>query len=149
MSVSLQNRINIGLQYEKPLLDAFKERHNNLVLKRPTKCTVIKINTDLPRISFRCDGLIGNDGIVEVKCLERNVNFDANINDHLHYMEFRDNHVTLKPKSRYYDQIQLYLLLSRRKHCYFVIGTRTNPGLFEQKIPASEEHMASLKQRIR
>ena len=71
------------------------------------------------------DGLVGNDGIIEVKCPFQ-MKSTTNITDfnRLGYLKKNDeNKFEVNTSHKYYHQIQGNLYLTKRKHCDFVVWT--------------------------
>ena len=69
------------------------------------------------------DGLVGNDGIIEVKCPFQMKN-TTSITDfnRLGYLKKNDeNKFEVNTSHKYYHQIQGNLYLTKRKHCDFVV----------------------------
>lgn len=72
------------------------------------------------------DGLIDNDGIVEIKCpasIKDMTPKKAFDNKKLSFMSFKDGMLKLKTTHNYYFQVQGQLEISERTYCYFVVWT--------------------------
>ena len=81
------------------------------------------------------DGLIGNDGLIEIKCPKDEVYFKLLLNGEI--------------KSEYLWQMQMQMLVSERKYCYFVsYNPNFDQSLFIKKIERDEEMIAKLQKGI-
>lgn len=79
------------------------------------------------------DGLIGEDGIIEIKCPKDTVFIDQVIKD--------------KIKPEYYTQIQFNLLCLEKQFCDYIAYNENYP-LFVKRIERDEEHIAKIKDAI-
>lgn len=81
------------------------------------------------------DGLIGNDGLIEIKCPNDLTYFKLLLNGEI--------------KSEYLWQMQMQLLVSERKYCYFVsYNPNFEQSLFIKKIERDEEMIKKLQKGI-
>lgn len=73
------------------------------------------------------DGIINDDGILEIKCphsIKAITPQDAAINKTLKYLIVsKEGVIELKRTHHYYYQIQGQLHITKRKYCYFVVWT--------------------------
>lgn len=101
------------------------------------KCLEIKLGVNIQscglfvhrKLSFLAaspDGLIDNDGIVEIKCpasIKDMTPEEAFENKKLNCMSLIDGILKLKTTHSYYFQVQGQLEISERNYCYFVVWT--------------------------
>lgn len=77
------------------------------------------------------DGLVGDDGIIEIKCpLAKN------------FMEWLDNDFYIKPE--YKTQVQFNLFVTDRKWCDFIYY-HPRGGIYKKRIERDEEYIAKIK----
>jgi hypothetical protein len=72
------------------------------------------------------DGLIGDDGFVEIKCPSSAKNVspkEAIANNIIKYCVLKNNNLHLKTNANYYYQVQGALHIAQREYCYFCIWT--------------------------
>ncbi|XP_050526262.1 uncharacterized protein LOC126896990 isoform X4 [Daktulosphaira vitifoliae] len=85
------------------------------------------IDENLNYLIARPDGLIGDDGIVEIKCpvnaqyLTPEEAIKNKVIKYVHYNEHKE--LILKRSSRFFYQIQGELHISKRQYCYLIIWT--------------------------
>jgi len=78
------------------------------------------------------DGLVGDDGLIEVKCPKDDIYFRLLLNDNI--------------KPEYIAQMQMQMLVTERKHCYFVsYNPNFEKTLFIKKIDRDEEMIAKIQ----
>ena len=108
-----------GKNYEKKALKQFEMAHDV-----KTKECGFFIYKEKPFLGATPDAVIDNECIVEVKCPYKGRHEKISPGRNFPYLELNEEgKVALKRSSRYYDQIQGQLLISRRKYCYFVVYT--------------------------
>lgn len=84
--------------------------------------------SEFPFLAASPDGLVGENGIVEIKCPFVAINtlnaVDAVNNKLLKYCNItNDNRIELKPEHKYYYQVMGQMRITDRKLCYFVVYT--------------------------
>ena len=78
------------------------------------------------------DGLVGDDGLIEVKCPKDDIYFRLLLNGNI--------------KPEYIAQMQMQMLVTERKHCYFVsYNPNFEKTLFIKKIDRDEEMIAKIQ----
>ena len=78
------------------------------------------------------DGLVGDDGLIEVKCPKDDIYFRLLLNGNI--------------KPEYIAQMQMQMLVTKRKHCYFVsYNSNFEKTLFIKKIDRDEEMIAKIQ----
>lgn len=82
------------------------------------------------------DGLIGDDGLIEIKCPKDDIYFRLLLNGNI--------------KPEYLWQMQMQLLITERKYCYFVSYNPnfTDKTLFIKKIDRDEEMIAKIQKGL-
>lgn len=90
-------------------------------------------------------GLIGEDELVEVKCLysvlEAGLTFKEAARKKMICLEFApDDNLQLKRNHKYYYQVGGQLNISNRKSCYFVVYVEDKQNLVVEKIN-KDEHL--------
>lgn len=81
------------------------------------------------------DGLIGDDGLIEIKCPKDDIYFRLLLNDNI--------------KSDYLWQMQMQMLVTNRKFCYFVsYNPNFEQTLYIKKINRDEEMIAKLQKGL-
>ncbi|XP_063436162.1 uncharacterized protein LOC134717599 [Mytilus trossulus] len=123
-----------GKMYEQKAITQFEKKFQ-------MKCQPcgLFISADKPFLGASPDALIGDDCVVEVKCpyTGRDESIVPGVN--FSFLEYdKDNNITLKKSSNYYDQIQGQLFLSNREHCYFIVYTFKD--LFVEKIGINHDY---------
>lgn len=119
-----------GKDHETVAIDQFAEEHNVKV-----ECCGLFIDKDYPYLAATPDGLIGEDGIVEVKCpssASQFTPFDAIHEKKIKFAVFLDGQLNLKKSHNYYYQIQGQLHISRKEYCIFMVWTPL--GLAFEKV---------------
>lgn len=110
-----------GIQFESIAKTEFETMYNCKVLPAG-----LFIDFKLPFLAASPDGLIGNDGIIEIKCPYSAKDFspnDAQKLNKLKYMEKESEKLILKKNHNYYFQVQGQLHITKRNVCYFIIWT--------------------------
>lgn len=96
------------------------------------------IDEDNPHLAASPDGLIGQDGIIEIKCPSGAATMtpsEAIKNKKVTFCTLDANDpikIKLKETHNYYYQVQGQLNITKRKYCYFVLWTPK--GMMYQKI---------------
>lgn len=91
------------------------------------------IDTEKPFLGASPDGLLGTDGIIEVKCpasASTLTPIDAIRNKKVAYCIETADGIKLQKTHNYYYQVQLKI--SKRKYCYFILWTPK--GIVFEKI---------------
>ncbi|XP_050520344.1 uncharacterized protein LOC126893862 [Daktulosphaira vitifoliae] len=105
---------------------AIKEFENKMNIKIEP-CGVF-IDENLNYLTANPDGLIGNDGIVEVKCPFKIRNMFPEVaikKNKMKYVHFDKNgNLVLQRNSKYFYQIQGELHITKRDYCYLIIWTQ-------------------------
>lgn len=84
------------------------------------------IHKSKPYLAASPDGLIGKDGIIEIKCppsIKEYTPEEAVDKKKIKYMISDGKKVTLKKTDNYYYQVQAQLNITERNYCYFVVWT--------------------------
>ncbi|KAG8234915.1 hypothetical protein J437_LFUL015323 [Ladona fulva] len=82
------------------------------------------IDEDKPYLAATPDGLIGEDGLVEIKCaysLEKMSPAEGIASGRIKYCMMKNGHLILKKNHDYMYQIQGQLYITRRKFCNFAL----------------------------
>ena len=102
------------------------------------------ISENIEGLTGSPDGLIGEDGMIEIKCPFVGVN-------HLNFFFTEDTFES--EYSEYYYQMQCYLLLSGRKWCDFIsfdprLILNSDSGLYIRRFEANKELQEKMIERI-
>jgi len=82
------------------------------------------INPNYPFLGASPDGLVGESGIVEIKCPFNGKNSKISPGINFPFLEFTDDGIIkLKRNHNYYYQIIGQLALSKKAKCYFIVFT--------------------------
>lgn len=85
------------------------------------------VDQNLNFLAASPDGLINNDGIVEIKCpssIKHTTPQEATNLNIIKYLIFNKNeNIELKRTFPYYFQIQRQLHITQRQYCYFIVWT--------------------------
>lgn len=84
------------------------------------------IHKNKPYLAASPDGLIGKDGILEIKCLPSIKEYTpekAIDKNKIKFMMPNGEKITLKKNDNYYYQVQAQLNITERNYCYFVVWT--------------------------
>jgi hypothetical protein len=87
----------------------------------------IIISEHHPFLAASPDEVIGDDGLIEIKCPYTARDFtpeNAIISKKIKFASLENGHLKLKRTHAYYFQVQGQLLITGRQFCYFVIGHR-------------------------
>lgn len=98
------------------------------------------VHRNYPFLAASPDGLIADDGIVEIKCPYKARNLlpeDAIEQKLIQFATFVDGNFRLKRSDKYYYQVQGQLFVTGRKFCYFIVWTPH--GFLYEKIERDEE----------
>jgi hypothetical protein len=88
------------------------------------------------------DGVIGEDGLVEVKCPWSAKDFaeERDVVNNCKYLEYsKGGEIHLKKSDIYYKQVVMQLHVSQRQYCDFVVWTQGPPMPGDDKIPLNRE----------
>ncbi|XP_050526278.1 uncharacterized protein LOC126897000 [Daktulosphaira vitifoliae] len=118
--------IPLNIQYgtinEPKAIEHFEKKMNVKI-----QMSGILIDENFYYLTAKPDGLIGTDGIVEIKCPFNAQNMtpkDAIKNKVIKYVHYNENgDLVLKCTSPIFFQIQGELHISKRQYCYFIIWT--------------------------
>lgn len=103
------------------------------------------IDIDNGFLAVSPDGLVGEDSLVEVKCLFSASNLQSTDLKEIvkekkgNCLEIIDGSIRLKRNHNYYYQIQGQLNVTGRQFCYFVVYVNDNVELFIEKIEKDED----------
>ncbi len=95
---------------------------------------------DHPRIALSAaspDGLVGDDGCLEIKCPNTATHIDTLLGD--------------EPAKKYYDQMQWQMVCANRSYCEFVSFDPRMPAhlqLFVKRIERNDRYIAELEQEV-
>ena len=133
-----------GLENEAEATAKYQEETNHHVL-----ASGLWVNPKFPWLACSPDGLVGSDGLIEIKCLkifhehsiqtviEQADDFNDAVKRQCFYIE--GNKCKLKHTHGYYYQVQMQLLVTGRGYCDFVLFSKHGPvstvlkGLVEMK----------------
>ncbi|XP_069105157.1 uncharacterized protein [Argopecten irradians] len=111
-----------GKAYERKAITKFEQK-TGLKVK---KCGLF-VDKDYPYLGATPDGIITEEdkkAIVEVKCPYSGRNESIKPGPHFNFLKYDENgQIVLNVHSKYYDQIQGQMLLSKHQLCYFVVYT--------------------------
>ncbi len=116
-----------GQTWEKVAVKALEEKHSIKVSE-----SGLFVSPCYPFLGASPDGLIGTEGIVEVKCPYNGRNSQISPSKLFPFLKQEDEKLELKRNHRYFYQIMGQLAISRRQYCLFVVYTHCD--LFVQKI---------------
>ena len=128
-----------GLQSEAAAINKYQLQTSHVVSP-----SGLWVNPDFPYLACTPDGLIGDDGVLEIKSLklfkEHSINDVINDNGTLIPKEtvkrqcftIEDNKCVLKKTHSYYYQVQLQLLVTDRSFCDFVLYAENGPVNIER-----------------
>ncbi|KAG8238152.1 hypothetical protein J437_LFUL017265 [Ladona fulva] len=88
-----------------------------------------------PYLAATPDGLVGEDGLVEIKCpyfFEKMSPADGIASGRIKYCMMKDGHLILKKNHDYIYQTQGQLHITRRKFCIFALWS--SEGMLTQTI---------------
>ena len=121
-----------GKQYEPVAMAKFQEVLGLMV----AKCGLF-ISQDAPFLGATPDGVVGTDGILEIKCPYNGRHCNITPGKEFPYLVSTGSSIKLKKTSKYYYQVQGQLLVTRRNKCYFVVYTFVD--FHVEVIPADTE----------
>lgn len=120
--------------YEQKAIKQFEEKFRI----KNQKCGLF-VPVDRPYLGASPDAIVGDDGIVEVRCLYAGRNMPILPGPKFRHLQLdSNNQICFKKSSLCYDQIQGQLFLSNRKFCFFVVYTFQDS--FVQKIYIDREY---------
>jgi len=125
-----------GRTYEAAAIKAY-EKQEHAVVK---KCGLF-VNPLYCFLGASPDGLIGDEGLIEVKCpfAARNNPISIEDIDRFSFLEAKpDRRIGLKRSHNYYQQIQGQLGITKRKYCHFIVFTFKD--LYVERIEYDEDH---------
>lgn len=133
----------------------------------PVSPTGLWVNPAFPFIACSPDGLVGDDGLLEIKSLKifSEHTIDQVVTDNNRELVSKDtlkrqcfvvndNKCTLKQSHSYYYQIQCQLLVTERKFCDFVLYSKNGPVSVERIYPDRQliskilERLSALWKRV-
>lgn len=120
--------IQHGKMYERKAILKFEEKTN---LK--TENSGLFICVGKPFLGATPDALVQNDTIVEVKCPFNGCRDEIEPGKNFSFLCYDiNNHIVLNKASKYYDQVQGQLFVTKRRYCFFVVYTFKD--IFVEKI---------------
>ncbi|XP_013391521.1 uncharacterized protein LOC106159688 [Lingula anatina] len=128
--------IRHGQDYEKIAIRKFEESQNLKV----EQCGLF-ICLEAPYLGATPDGLIGVDGILEVKCPYKGRNMTVGTGPNFPFIECVSGAFRLKKTHKYYAQVQGQLFITKRSFCYFVVFTFKD--LFVELIHSDTEYFST------
>lgn len=96
------------------------------------------------------DGLIGKDGIIEIKCpynARLHTPEEAIILKKVKFATYKDNVFSLKRNDNYFYQVQGQLHVTERKYCYFILWTPQGM-LFEKIYKDNDFFIKNMKKKL-
>lgn len=122
-----------GKQYEAKARKVFESKSSCEV--QPAGLFVRK---DYPFLGATPDGVIDEDGLVEIKCPYVGRNSAIKPGKMFSFLTYNANkEVTIKTNCHYYAQIQGQLFLAQRKYCFFIVYTFVD--IFIEKVYIDQE----------
>lgn len=113
-----------GHEYEAEARDIYELETGNKVIQ-------VGFCEDSEYIGVSPDGLIGDDGLIEIKCPT-----DKTYTQYL---------IDMKIKPEYYAQMQMQMLITNRSWCdYVVYNTHFKRSIIIQRVYADKEYMEKL-----
>jgi len=109
------------------------------------KDSLMLYSNEIEGLTGSPDGLVGEDGLIEVKCPYNGAN-------HLKHCFITSDETFLSEQPEYYYQMQCYMLLSGRKWCDFVsFDPRiiSDLGLFIYRVNANEEVIEKMTEKVK
>ncbi|KAJ4430629.1 hypothetical protein ANN_19218 [Periplaneta americana] len=119
------NNMKWGLQMEGLARMRFEEITDNRVVR----CGLI-IHPEKSYLAASCDGLIGNEGVLELKGLPSQKNYKISVNA-VPYLQMIGWNVVLKRNYNYFYQVQGQLYVTGRQYCCFVVYTAVDMLIIE------------------
>jgi hypothetical protein len=83
------------------------------------------------------DGLVGDDGCLEIKCPNTATHIDTILGE--------------EPAKKYYDQMQWQMVCANRSYCHFVSFDPRMPAhlqLFVKRIERNDEYIEQLEKEV-
>ena len=84
------------------------------------------VRPDLPHLAASPDGLVGADGLLEVKCPYTGRDCMIKPGTAFPYLISRNGQLSLKRTHPYYDQVQGQMFIAQKSKCFFVIYTNVD-----------------------
>ncbi|XP_062603717.1 uncharacterized protein LOC134265512 [Saccostrea cucullata] len=123
-----------GKNYKAKALKVFNSKFN----VNAKKCGFF-VCLDKPFLGASPDAVVDGSSIVEIKCPFNGRNDVVKPGKNFKFLKYDDEgKIVLKTSSKYYDQIQGQLYVTKRSLCYFVVYTLSD--LFVQKILFDDEY---------
>lgn len=121
---------------EEPLAVKWYETYFDVKVT-PSRLTIPKWDT---RIGCIADGNVGDDGILEIKCVKKLypelIEYTNRKETGETFDEFYHDHI----KPWHYDQIQGELFITRKKWCHYIVFCSDENSVFEEKIYPNEKY---------
>lgn len=140
-SILYQNTDTAGMKYGRlHEQDAKKYLTDKLGIK-VSPCGLF-VNKDMPYLGATPDGVIDDDGIIEIKCPSSCASLSPEAAIMMKKFSFfsfnkKNNKIEINKKHKYYFQVQGQIHISDRKYCIFVLWTPL--GVYTENIPKDEE----------
>ncbi|KAK9753295.1 YqaJ-like viral recombinase domain [Popillia japonica] len=128
--------IEFGKMHEHVAISILEEKLNEKV-----SSSGLCVDIEYPFLGASPDGFVGQDRIVEVKCLFKVSKEKLNLSEAAQTLniclEWKDNRLSLKRNHNYFFQIQGQLHISNKEMCYFVVFVNQNE-MFVEEIKLEE-----------
>lgn len=139
----LYNNCNTtAMQFGKMNENTAKKQLESQINKQILPCGIFIDKSD-PCLAASPDGLIGVDGIIEIKCSVsgKDMNPDDAIRDKkiMYWKCNRNGEIVLNKKHPFYYQVQGQLNITERAYCYFAVWTGCNHQLKIERIERDKE----------
>lgn len=123
-----------GTHYEPIAVEKFTE-----VTGLDVRSCGLFVSEQFPFLAATPDGLVEEDGILEVKCPYSGREQHIMVGKLFPYLtEGKDKQLELKQGHRYYDQVQGQLYIAKKNVCYFAVFTFKDLKVI--KIPINHEY---------
>ncbi|XP_077299493.1 uncharacterized protein LOC143920488 [Arctopsyche grandis] len=135
---------NYGKESESEAKNKFKEKTGLEV----SPCGLF-IDENKRFLAASPDGLIGKDGLIEVKCPYNIMNMTPEEGIRQKKIDFctmNDNIFRLKRNHNFFYQVQGQLHITRRDYCYFVVWSST--GMIFERIEKDDTFWLKMEQRL-
>ena len=127
-----------GRKYESVAINKLES-----VLNTKVKSCGLFIDKELPFLAATPDGLVGEDGIVEVKCPYKGREKNITASPEFPFLTEDENGcLALKEGHNFYAQVQGQLAITKRKTCHFAIYTFEEFHVID--IPFNEKYCSSV-----
>ena len=117
-----------GKTWEKCAIQQFEKKEKMSV----QQCGFF-VSKEFPFLGASPDGLIGDQGLLEVKCPYTGRDGKIEPGKNFLFLQKEGNCVVLKKNHKYYYQVIGQLAITGRKFCYFAVYTHAD--FFVQKVP--------------